>query len=145
MKTILLALGAAIILSACAATGDDYVKGVVPEMSNHPALGSMTSAERALLGPDANANGIRDEIDRLIAINFDGARPQAAAYAAKYTQGMIAGSRGQGPTPSQASDLAGAASALDAASSTTLAARIANTPERRAAVSLWARKAAAKP
>ncbi|MGO4391401.1 hypothetical protein AB4Z46_08620 [Variovorax sp. M-6] len=134
------ALSLAAVLAGCAATGDDYVKGVVPEVTNHPVLGTLNSKERALLGPDANENGVRDEIDRIVSTQHAGARAQALRFAMAFTEAMLSGAAaGTSRTAPAASELDAAASALDAVdgpqSSGTLAARIANSPERRAAAS----------
>ena len=139
MKT-LPAFVLAAVLAGCAATGDDYVKGVVPELTDHPALGTLNSKERALLGPDANGNGVRDDIDRIASTRYAGAHAQALRFAAKFTEAMLAGaSAGKSRVAPSTADLDGAAAVLDAAagppSSGALAARIANTPERRAAAS----------
>ena len=144
MKTILLTLtlSAAAVLTACAATGNDYVPGAAPGVLSHPVLGELKPAERSLLGPDADSNGIRDDIDRLVgAPGAPGAARERSHYALQYTRAMLAGARGARATAAEAAELKAAAAALDEAAgpnaSTTLAARIASTPARQAAFVAW--------
>ena len=78
---------AAMILGGCAATGDDYVVGVRPTIVNHPVLGPLTIKEQDLLGPDADQNGVRDEIDKTLRQTFpEGeARERGESYALQVT------------------------------------------------------------
>ena len=82
----------AALLAGCAATGDDYVKGVRPPVETHPILGQLTIGESDLLGPDADQNGVRDEIDKTIRATFfrSSEREAATRFAVSASRAMIA-------------------------------------------------------
>lgn len=135
MKSAIFSIAITVFLSGCAATGDDYKVGVVPELSKHPVLGTLTTAERALLGPDANQNGVRDDIDQVIAMGEAGPKDQATTYAQYVTKAIIIGSRGATAQVDSLSPdfVCSSAKVGDAA----LVPMIANTAARRAALDSW--------
>lgn len=125
------------VLGGCSATGDDYIRGQIPAVINHPLFGNLTVFERELLGPDTNQNGIRDDIDVIISKISDEKKPSVVIYVQEITHGMIIGSRG---VPSAACDKS---FTVDVPSSLTDTEKnrylevVANTAARKAAFSAW--------
>lgn len=103
-------------LAGCAATGDDYVVGMRPALVEHPILGPLTIKEQDLLGPDADQNGVRDEIDKALRQMFADAEAlgRGEAYALQVTKAMLSGATGRTPTAADLNAYANARSCLSA-------------------------------
>lgn len=137
MKIKLTALLAVAILSACSATGDDYVRGQTPTVINHPVLGSLTVAERELLGPDVNQNGIRDDIDVAIRELPDEKKPGIVNYVKEITRGMIFGSRGISSAAIEKSSTSLVSPPVTDAEKICYIELVTNTVPRKAAFDTW--------
>jgi len=63
----------------------------------HPLLGSLAIEQQDLLGPDANQNGVRDELDKTLRDKLPegAARVRGEAYALEVTKAMLAGAAGR--------------------------------------------------
>lgn len=140
---------AAMILGGCAATGDDYVVGVRPTIVNHPVLGPITIKEQDLLGPDADQNGVRDEIDKTLRQTFpEGeARERGESYALQVTKAMLAGTTGRAPTAIEIQAYAMARDCLGAAEADApdlIYAQTTRTKSRASAMQTWSESAEAQ-
>lgn len=137
MKANLLAFLAVTTLSACSATGDDYIRGQAPAIFNHPLMGNLTLAERELLGPDANQNGVRDDIDLAISKLSDEKRPDMTRYIQGLTRGMISGSRAIASTATEKSSATLASPLISETEKKICADLLANTAARKTALTAW--------
>lgn len=137
MKINLMALLAIAILSGCSATGDDYIRGQTPTVINHPVLGSLTVAERELLGPDVNQNGIRDDIDLAIIKISDERKSDISRHVKNITRDMINGSRGVSSALSEKTSAAVVSPTISAVEKKIYLDLVINTAARRAAFSTW--------
>lgn len=137
MKIKLMAWLVIAILSGCSATGDDYIRGQTPTVINHPVLGSLTVAERELLGPDVNQNGIRDDIDLAIIKISDERKSDISSYVKNITRDMINGSRGVSSTLSEKTSTAVVSPTISAVEKKIYLDLVINTAARRAAFSTW--------
>ena len=137
MKIKLMASLAFATLVGCSATGNDYIKGEVPTIVKHPTLGDLTVAERELLGPDANQNGIRDDIDVIID-GLSGERKSATTlYAQGITKDMILGSRGVMKKSNEETSTTVTTAPLTKSEEDFFIAKITSTPARKAAFFTW--------
>ena len=125
------------ILSGCSATGDDYIRGQTPTVINHPVLGSLTVAERELLGPDVNQNGIRDDIDLAIIKISDERKSDISSCVKNITRDMINGSRGVSSALSEKTSTAVVSPTISAVEKKIYLDLVINTAARRAAFSTW--------
>lgn len=137
MKIKLMAWLVIAILSGCSATGDDYIRGQTPTVINHPVLGSLTVAERELLGPDVNQNGIRDDIDLAIIKISDERKSDISSYVKNITRDMINGSRGVSSALSEKTSTAVVSPTISAVEKKIYLDLVINTAARRAAFSTW--------
>ena len=142
MKIKHLLLLAAALLSGCAATGDDYIKGSRPSQTAHPTLGTLSTVESDLLGPDSDGNGVRDEVDAGIRARFaaEGTQSAAARFAQSLSKAMIAGQRGQAPTAEQKMQFSAHAACLDSlapGASQAVRTLTTRTSTRAAALERW--------
>lgn len=131
-----MALLAIAILSGCSATGNDYIRGQVPVVTNHPVLGNLTVAEQELLGPDANQNGIRDDVDIVIDKLSADRKPDISRYVKNITRDMINGSRGLSIASSEKSS-AVVSPTISAVDKKIYLELVINTAAREAAFSTW--------
>ncbi|WP_126376208.1 hypothetical protein [Achromobacter spanius] len=141
MKSIICA-GAFSLLVGCAATGDDYVTGVRPAVVIHPVLGKLTIEEQDLLGPDANQNGVRDELDKAILSNFgdDISHERAQRYALEVSKAMIAGASPRVPSKLETQRYAAARDCLNerrADAAVEVLRRTTRTKARAEAMARW--------
>ena len=137
MKIKLMALLAIVILSGCSATGDDYIRGQVPVVINHPVLGNLTVAEQELLGPDANQNGIRDDIDIVIDKLSADRKPDISRYVQQVTRDMIFGSRGISSVASDKPFAMDVSPPITDAEKNSYIELVTNTAARKAAFATW--------
>ena len=137
MKIKLMAWLVIAILSGCSATGDDYIRGQTPTVINHPVLGSLTVAERELLGPDVNQNGIRDDIDLAIIKISDERKSDISSCVKNITRDMINGSRGVSSALSEKTSTAVVSPTISAVEKKIYLDLVINTAARRAAFSTW--------
>ena len=137
MKIKLMAWLGIAILSGCSATGDDYIRGQTPTVINHPVLGSLTVAERELLGPDVNQNGIRDDIDLAIIKISDERKSDISSCVKNITRDMINGSRGVSSALSEKTSTAVVSPTISAVEKKIYLDLVINTAARRAAFSTW--------
>ncbi|WP_158301360.1 hypothetical protein [Janthinobacterium sp. BJB426] len=137
MKIKLMAWLVIAILSGCSATGDDYIRGQTPTVINHPVLGSLTVAERELLGPDVNQNGIRDDIDLAIIKISDERKSDISSYVKNITRDMINGSRGVSSALSEKTSTAVVSPTISAVEKKIYLDLVINTAARRAVFSTW--------
>lgn len=137
MKIKLMAWLAIAILSGCSATGDDYIRGQTPTVINHPVLGSLTVAERELLGPDVNQNGIRDDIDVAITKFPDERKSDISRYVKNVTRDMINGSRGLSSASSEKASDAVVSLTISAVEKKIYLDLVINTAARKAAFATW--------
>lgn len=146
MKLKLAAALTAALLSGCAATGDDYVTGVRPTLEMHPILGQLTISESDLLGPDANENGVRDEIDKTIltAFSSDQSRKIATLFAVEVSKAMIIGLNNKAPSEAKKQEYVAAATCLDSVlsgASNSLLTQTIRTKNRADAMARWSQLA----
>lgn len=137
MKIKLMAWLAIAILSGCSSTGDDYIRGQTPTVINHPVLGSLTVAERELLGPDVNQNGIRDDIDVAIIKFLDERKSDISRYVQNVTRDMINGSRGLSSASSEKASDAVVSPTISAVEKKIYLDLVINTAARKAAFATW--------
>lgn len=137
MKIKLMASLAFATLVGCSATGNDYIRGEVPTIVKHPTLGDLTVAERELLGPDANQNGIRDDIDVIIYGLSEKRKSATTLYAQGITKDMILGSRGVMKKSSEELDMEKTSALITKSEADLFIAKITSTPTRKAAFSTW--------
>ena len=137
MKINLMALLAIAILSGCSATGDDYIRGQVPVVINHPVLGNLTVAEQELLGPDANQNGIRDDIDIVIDKLSADRKPDISRYVQQVTRDMIIGLRGVSSASSEKKFTTVVYPTISAVEEKIYLELVINTAARKAAFAAW--------
>lgn len=137
MKIKLLAFLIATILAGCSATGDDYIRGQIPVVINHPVLGNITVAEQELLGPDANQNGVRDDIDVGIGKLPSEQRPDISRHVLQITRHMIIGSRAISKAVSEKVSTMDVSSPITDAEKDSYIELVTNTAARRAAFSAW--------
>lgn len=135
----------AALLAACAATGDDYIPGVRPAVEMHAILGQLTIGESDLLGPDANQNGVRDEIDKTIRTTFTdaSARKAATRFAVSISRAMMVGLNGIAPSEEQKQEYVVAMVCLDSmkqGASDMLLAETVRTKNRAAAMTQWRKR-----
>jgi hypothetical protein len=137
LKIKLMALFALASLSGCSATGDDYIRGQVPTVINHPVLGNLTVVERELLGPDANQNGIRDEIDIVISKLSAERKPDISLYILQVTRSMIIGSRGVSTVLREKSSTTVVSPTITDAEKIIYIDLVTNAAARKAAFAIW--------
>lgn len=137
LKINLMALLAIAILSGCSATGDDYIRGQTPIVVNHPVLGNLAVAERELLGPDVNQNGIRDDIDVAIRELPDEKKPGIVNCVKDITRGMIFGSRGISSAAIEKSSTTLVSPPITDADKISYIELVTNTVPRKAAFDTW--------
>ncbi|MGX9784456.1 hypothetical protein [Janthinobacterium lividum] len=133
MKIKLMAWLTIAILSGCSATGDDYIRGQTPTVIKHPVLGSLTVAERELLGPDANQNGIRDDVDIVIDKLSADRKPDISLYFQQVTRDMIISSRGVSSASSEKTLITVVSPAISAVEKKIYLDLVINTAARKAA------------
>lgn len=142
-RDVIAVLLAVASLAGCAATGDDYVVGVRPALVEHPVFGSLTIKEQDLLGPDADLNGVRDEIDKTLRQMFadSEALGRGEAYALQVTKAMLSGATGRTPTVADLEAYANARGCLSAVrvdAPDLVYAQTTRTPSRADAMRTWA-------
>lgn len=137
LKINLMALLAIAILSGCSATGDDYIRGQVPGVINHPVLGNLTVAENELLGPDANQNGIRDDVDIVIDKLSADRKTDISRYVQNVTRDMINGSRGVSSTSGEKSSATVVFPTISAVDEKIYLELVINTAARKSAFATW--------
>lgn len=137
MKIKLLAFLVVGILAGCSATGDDYIRGQTPTIINHPVLGNLTVAEQELLGPDANKNGIRDDIDIVIDKLSADRKPDISRYVQQVTRDMIIGSRGLSSASSEKASDAVVSPTISAVEKKIYLDLVINAAARKAAFATW--------
>ena len=137
MKIKLMAWLGIAILSGCSATGDDYIRGQTPTVLNHPVLGSLTVAERELLGPDVNQNGIRDDIDVVISKLSAERRPDISRHVLQITRNMIIGSRGISNAVREIPSTTDVSSSITNSEKNSYLELVTNTSARKASFTAW--------
>lgn len=138
MKIKFMDLLVLVILGGCSATGDDYIRGQVPTVINHPVFGDLTVSERVLLGPDVNQNGIRDDIDIVINKLSDERKSDISLYVQDVTRGMLFGSRGISNAASEKLSATVVSPPITDAEKNSYIGLVANTVPRKAAFAIWA-------
>jgi len=120
-----------------------------PPSQGTTVYGTLTASERALLGTDADGDGVRDDVDAWIAATYtDPAARAAAVVAAQWdTWAMIRGSRGTATTQAELHQWESAQDCFDmrvinamgdkAPSSHDWAATLFNTHDRTKAYLTW--------
>ncbi|EHK65929.1 hypothetical protein KYC_12408 [Achromobacter arsenitoxydans SY8] len=106
-------------------------------------MGPLTIKEQDLLGPDADLNGVRDEIDKSLRQTFADAEAlrRGEAYALQVTKAMLSGASGRTPTAADLNAYSNDRSCLSAVKADVpdfVYAQTTRTRSRADAMQIWA-------